>query len=91
MDHQETSPAESLHSPALALLKRLRTRLTQTEISRRTGIPQPTLSRWESSGVAEAADDALKLIQLERELVAGESRAAAAANADAVAAVANTK
>lgn len=57
-------------TPAQALLKRLRARLSQAEISRRTGIPQPTLSRWENSGVADAADDALRLVQLEAELAA---------------------
>jgi transcriptional regulator with XRE-family HTH domain len=72
MVHGENPKTAAELSPAQALLKRLRTqhRLTQTEISRRTGIPQPTLSRWENDGVAEAADDALKLQELERQLTA---------------------
>jgi transcriptional regulator with XRE-family HTH domain len=44
------------------LIKRLRdSGLSQTEISKRTGIPQSRLSRWENGGVPDAADDALKL------------------------------
>jgi transcriptional regulator with XRE-family HTH domain len=63
---QATEPAES---PTQALLKRLRGRgLSQSEISRRTSIPQPRLSRWESGDVATGADDALKLQALEQEL-----------------------
>lgn len=47
------------------ILKRLRSAgLTQTEISRRTGIPQPRLSRWEAGEVPDAADDALRLAAL---------------------------
>lgn len=47
------------------LIKTLRDRgLSQTEISKRTGIPQPRLSRWESGEVPDAADDALKLAAL---------------------------
>ncbi len=48
------------------LLKRLCTehKLTQTEISRLTGIPQPRLSRWANGEVPDAADDALKLRSL---------------------------
>lgn len=42
--------------------------LSQTEISRRTGIPQPRLSRWEGGAVPDAADDALKLVALAEEL-----------------------
>lgn len=38
--------------------------LSQAEISRRTGIPQPRISRWESGDVAAGADDALKILQL---------------------------
>lgn len=52
------------------LLRRLRDRgLTQTEIARRTGIPQPRISRWESGRAPAGADDALKLLTLEREVV----------------------
>jgi predicted XRE-type DNA-binding protein len=37
---------------------------SQTEISRRTNIPQPRLSRWMNGEVANSADDALKLLAL---------------------------
>jgi transcriptional regulator with XRE-family HTH domain len=40
--------------------------LSQSEISRRTGIPQPRLSRWENGCAPESADDALKLLALWR-------------------------
>jgi transcriptional regulator with XRE-family HTH domain len=68
-------------SPTQALLKRLRARgLSQSEISRRTQISQPKLSRWENGDVADGADDALKLQALEKELagaaVAEEQKAA---------------
>lgn len=35
--------------------------LSQTEISRRTGIPQPRVSRWMNGEAPDSADDALKL------------------------------
>lgn len=38
--------------------------LSQSEIARRTGIPQPKLSRWESGDVPDSADQALKLREL---------------------------
>lgn len=63
-----TTPRNPANSPAQELLRRLRSRLSQTEISRRTGIPQPTISRWEREGVADAADGALKLVELEAAL-----------------------
>lgn len=51
------------------LIRRLRLRgLSQTEISRRTGIPQPRLSRWANGEVPDAADDSLKLQALDAEL-----------------------
>lgn len=51
------------------IIKRLRAAgLSQTEIARKTGIPQPRVSRWESGNVAKGADDALKLIALESEI-----------------------
>lgn len=63
------SQEEQTPSATQALIKRLRARnLTQSEISRRTGIPQPRLSRWEGGDVAAGADDALKLQALEAEL-----------------------
>jgi transcriptional regulator with XRE-family HTH domain len=45
-----------------ALLHRLRTvhRMTQMDIERATGIPQPRLSRWQS-GSSTVASDALRL------------------------------
>jgi transcriptional regulator with XRE-family HTH domain len=43
---------------------RRRHKLSQTEIARRTGIPQPRLSRWERGDVPDAADDSLKLADL---------------------------
>ena len=47
------------------LIKRLRASgLTQTEIAKRSGIPQPRLSRWEAGEAPESADDALKLLAL---------------------------
>jgi len=49
-------------SETTELIKRLRASgLSQSEISRRTGIPQPRLSRWEGGEVPDAADDSLKL------------------------------
>lgn len=52
-------------SQTTALIKRLREAgLSQIDISRRTGIPQPRLSRWESGEVPAGADDALKLAAL---------------------------
>ena len=38
--------------------------LSQTEISRLTGIPQSRLSRWEGGDSPRGADDALKLRDL---------------------------
>ena len=56
-------------SETTELIKRLRQRgLSQTEISRRTGIPQPRLSRWENGDVPDAADDALRLRELDAQL-----------------------
>ena len=53
-------------SQTRANLRRLREhhKLSQTEISRRTGIPQPRLSRWEAGEMPGAADDALTLAAL---------------------------
>lgn len=44
--------------------------MTQTEIARRTGIPQPRLSRWEAGEAPDSADDALKLKALHDATVA---------------------
>lgn len=43
--------------------------MSQTEIARRTGIPQPRISRWEAGGAPESADDALHLKALHDEIV----------------------
>lgn len=59
------------------LIKRLRSlRLSQSEIARRTGIPQPRISRWENAAEPMAADDVLKLVALEREVLSGQQEAA---------------
>ena len=52
------------------LIRDIRTsgHLSQSEISRKTGIPQPRISRWESGDVAAGADDALLLLDLARDL-----------------------
>jgi transcriptional regulator with XRE-family HTH domain len=51
------------------IIKRLRgAGLSQSEISRRTGIPQPRLSRWEGGAPPAGANDALRLKQLAREV-----------------------
>jgi transcriptional regulator with XRE-family HTH domain len=44
--------------------------LSQLEIERRTGIRQPTISRWENSGAPDSADGVLKLLALRNELTA---------------------
>jgi transcriptional regulator with XRE-family HTH domain len=55
------------------ILRDLRDRgFTQVEISRRTGIPQPRLSRWESGAVPAGADDALRLRALQEEAASGD-------------------
>lgn len=62
-----TNPTEQ--RPTQALIKRIRAfGLTQSEIARRTNIPQPRLSRWENGEVANGADDALTLQALADEL-----------------------
>lgn len=59
------------------LIKRLRgTGLTQSEIARRTGIPQPRISRWENADEPTAADDVLLLVALEAEVFAAAGAAA---------------
>jgi len=47
-----------------ALLALRASGLTQTEIAKRTGIPQCRISRWEGGAVPPAADDGLKLVRL---------------------------
>lgn len=58
------------------LIKHLREThgLTQSEIAKRTLIPQSRLSRWEAGAVPAAADDALKLQALADALVRGKKR-----------------
>lgn len=47
------------------ILQRLKAAgLSQSEIARQTGIPQPRLSRWQNGETPDAADDALKLAAL---------------------------
>ena len=47
------------------LINRLRTAgFSQSEIARRTGIPQPRISRWSAGHAPDSADDALKLLKL---------------------------
>lgn len=62
-------------STTVELLECLRRRhkLSQSEIARRTGIPQPRLSRWESGDVPDAADDSLRLAELVRTLGAPDT------------------
>lgn len=38
--------------------------LTQADITRQTGIPQPRMSRWTAGHIPHGADDALKLAAL---------------------------
>lgn len=79
MDHEDSTQKPEQESPAADLLRSLRKRLSQTEISRRTGIPQPTLSRWETGGVPDASDDTMRLVQLAAELEAANGSAKEAA------------
>ncbi len=47
------------------LIKRLRgANLSQTEIARRTGIPQARISRWEGGNTPVGAEDVLRLLEL---------------------------
>ena len=50
------------------VIRQLRATLSQSEISRRTGIDQSKISRWEAGKVAAAADEALRLVALAEEL-----------------------
>jgi len=54
------------------VLERLRRTLSQSEISRRTGIAQSKISRWEAGNVASGASDAVRLMALDRELSRAE-------------------
>ena len=54
---------------ALILALRTTAKLSQSEIARRTGIPQSRISRWEAGEVPGSADDALRIARLHSELV----------------------
>lgn len=57
------------------IIKRLRAAgLSQSEIARRTGIPQPRISKWEAGAVPASAEDGLRLAALV-EQVCSESAA----------------
>ena len=64
---------------ALILALRTTAKLSQSEIARRTGIPQPRLSRWENDEAPDSADDALKLHALHAELIGAEGAPGSAA------------
>lgn len=51
-------------------IQSLRRTLSQSEIARRTGIAQHKISRWESGDIPAGASDALKLIELAKEVAA---------------------
>ena len=51
-------------------IQSLRRTLSQSEIARRTGIAQSKISRWEAGDVPAGASDALKLIELAKEVAA---------------------
>lgn len=53
--------------------------LSQSEIARRTRIPQPRVSRWEGGEAPASADDALKLQALLAEVAAANPAASAPA------------
>ncbi len=75
MPHRTLPETDKPSSATQALIKRLRERwgMSQSEIARVTGIPQPRLSRWEAGEVATGADDALKLQALVAEKEATDS------------------
>lgn len=53
------------------LIRALRSRgMTQCEIERRTGIPQPRVSRWERGQAPAGSDDVLRLVRLLAEVTA---------------------
>ena len=51
-------------------IRSLRRTLSQSEIARRTGIAQSKISRWEAGDVPAGASDALRLIELAKEVAA---------------------
>lgn len=42
--------------------------LSQSEIARRTGVPQHKISRWQAGNAPAGADDALKLLDLAKRI-----------------------
>lgn len=58
--------------------------MSQSEISRETGIPQPKLSRWGAGAAAAGADDALKLLALDQKITAKKQAEIDAAMAQAI-------
>lgn len=66
------------------ILARLQTTMSQSEISRETGIPQPKLSRWGSGAAAAGADDALKLLALDQKIAAEKQAEINAAIAEGI-------
>lgn len=61
------------------VIRQLRASLSQSEISRRTGIAQSKISRWEAGKVAAGAEEALRLVALADELQAAPQPSAQAA------------
>lgn len=49
--------------------------LTQADITRLTGIPQPRMSRWTAGMIPNGADDALKLAALAEKMSKRSKRA----------------
>jgi transcriptional regulator with XRE-family HTH domain len=58
-------------------IRSLRRTLSQSEIARRTGIAQSKISRWEAGDVPAGASDALRLIELAKEVAAAAAQEAA--------------
>lgn len=52
--------------------------MSQSEISRQTGIPQPRISRWEAGEYPDSADDSLRLLDLMQRLQRGQRKTATA-------------
>lgn len=64
------------------MVKRLRQAgMSQAAIARNVGISQPTIAKWESGKAPKAADAAMKLQQLDREIAGLRPEPAAPAGA----------
>lgn len=64
------------------MVKRLRQAgMSQAAIARKVGISQPTVAKWESGKAPRAAEAAVKLQQLDREIAALRPEPAAAPQA----------